>query len=250
MTPNPNISAELQGISPYLAGLAQQVPYAVPVGYFDQLPEQLLQLVKTADDPSAELAELSPFLSGLARKTPFSAPPGYFDQVPDEVSAGISAIEQTAEVLETLHPILAAAKHINPYRVPVNYFEELPAILLEKRPQQGRVIGINKNWFKYAAAAIIIGFVALASWLYKPVATTMPADNALALQLEQEINQLSDDAIFNFADSTELLLQGSTANNDELLDATDIHILFEDVSDGALQQYLAEQPGKAILFNN
>jgi len=251
MTPDKNIVPELKGISEYLAGLNRQLPYAAPVGYFEQLPAIILDMAKKSEDPQQELAGLSPLLAGLSKKSPFSAPEGYFDQVPEEVNAGVSAIEQTREVLESLHPMLERARKINPYQVPDQYFEELPAIILGKRPQVAKLLRFSPKWVRYAAAAAIIGFIALAGWLYKPTTSKIPEDNsALTFRLEQEINQLPDAAIFDYADSAESLFNGSTANNDDELNDSDMHLLLEEVSDGALQQYLKDQPGKANPFNN
>lgn len=251
MTPDKNIVPELKGISEYLAGLNRQLPYAVPVGYFEQLPAIILEMAKKSEDPQLELAGLSPLLSGLSKKSPFSTPEGYFDQVPDEVNAGVSAIEQTREVLESLHPLLEGVRKVNPYKVPDNYFEELPAIIAGKRPKEAKLVQFGRKWFTYAAAAAIIGLVALAGWLYQLSAGKVPADTgALAFRLEQEINQLPDAAIFDYGDSAESLFNGSTANSDDDLNDSDMHILLEEVSDGALQQYLKDQPGKANPFNN
>lgn len=250
MKPDNTILSELRDISPYLAGLPRQVPYAAPLGYFENLPGILLQKAKLPEEPGLELQGLSPLLAGISKKSPFRAPEGYFGQIAEEVTAGVSAIEQTREVLESLHPLLETARKINPYRVPDQYFDEFPAIVLEKRPKPGKIIGIGKKWFSYAAAAAIIGLVAIAGWLYRPQGMQPVDNNGLSLQLEKEMNQLSDEVIFNFADSTRQLFNGSTANNDEDFNDLDMHILLEEVSDGALQQYLKEQPGKANLFNN
>ncbi|ULQ52492.1 hypothetical protein [Flavihumibacter fluvii] len=250
MTPDNTILAELQGISPYLAGVPRLAPYAAPVGYFAELPDLLLQRVKLSDDPKQELLGISLILASLSKKSPFSAPAGYFEQVPEEVNAGISAIEQTKEVLESLHPLLESVRYVNPYSAPENYFEELPALLLEKRPQQAKILGFGKSWFNYAAAAAVIGLVAIAGWLYQPQPVESDNNSGLVIQLEQEINQLSDEAIFEYADSTQQLFNGSTANNDDDLNTIDMHILLEEVSDGALQQYLSDQPGKANFINN
>src|SRR5690348_12170647 len=100
MTPGKNILSELKSLSPYLAGLARQLPYAAPPGYFEQLPGTLLQKAKQPDDPKQELKELSVLLASLPKKSPFSIPDDYFNQVPEELTAGISAIEEAKEVLE------------------------------------------------------------------------------------------------------------------------------------------------------
>jgi hypothetical protein len=256
MNPENPIRAELAAWGSPLAEMPGQLPYAAPVGYFDTLPEILLKRVQGTEEPAAELASISPLLAGLSRKMPYQLPEGYFHQVPEELQAGISALEQAKEALEDLHPILTAAKGLNPYRVPEQYFEEFPALMLEKTRTPATIIGINRSWVRYMAAAALTGLILLAGWLYTRQQTLpaidgnqVAANTGLPADLKQAFNQISDEAIMNYADSTEILSIGSTASSTDELDPSDIHVLFEEVSDDALQQYLKEQPGKPLYAN-
>ena len=159
-----SIFQELQGLSPVVAKIPRQLPYAVPADYFESFPLQVLRLIQqnsqaqphtgntgsnpftknngvnAAGDPLAEkapqgaadeLAELSPLLASLSKKSPFSLPDGYFDQVPGEINAGISGLTQANDILEeALSPLLESARHRNPYSVPQGYFEQFPSSLL------------------------------------------------------------------------------------------------------------------------
>src|SRR5262249_4394152 len=55
-----------------------KMPYAMPVGYFDQLQENLAG-VMNQQSAKEEIASLSPLLSGLNKQMPYSIPAGYFD---------------------------------------------------------------------------------------------------------------------------------------------------------------------------
>lgn len=259
MNPENPIRAELAAWGSPLAELPRQLPYAAPLGYFESLPEILLNRIQgsSADDPpAAELEVISPLLAGISRKMPYQLPEGYFQEVPKEAEAGVSALEQAREALEDLHPLLTAAKGLNPYKVPELYFEEFPALMLEKTQRPAKVIGINRRWIRYMAAAALTGLVVLTGWLYTNQHSSstnngnhLAAISGLPLELQQAFDQISDEAILSFADSTEILTIGSTASSADELDPSDIHVLFEEVSDDALQQYLKEQPGKPLYSN-
>jgi hypothetical protein len=253
MTPDKTIEAELNSISPLIAGLPRQLPYRVPAGYFNQLSGLLLEKVRAADqaEPASELAALSPLLAGLSKKPPFSIPEGYFEKIGEEVSSGLSGILQTNEVLETLPALLFTARNINPYTVPAAYFEQFPHKMLGKVKVSAPVVSIKKHWLQYAAAAIVAGIIAIGAWLYfQPSVSDLAVPADMALDLHKEIDQLSDQTILEYADSTQSLsFSNSMASNDEL-NGPDIHFLLEDVSDGDLQEYLIEQQGKVILLNN
>jgi len=74
-------AAELEVLSPLLAGLSKKTPYAVPKDYFASLDPSFAY--GDESDSAMELEQLSPLLSGLPRKSPFSIPGGYFEQKVD-----------------------------------------------------------------------------------------------------------------------------------------------------------------------
>src|SRR3569833_1214519 len=62
--------------------LARNNPYNVPQGYFEELAERMLAMVKATDAGAhEEITLLSPLLSGMDRKLPFSTPEGYFNEL-------------------------------------------------------------------------------------------------------------------------------------------------------------------------
>ncbi|MBC6490927.1 hypothetical protein ACFSQD_15820 [Flavihumibacter stibioxidans] len=262
MTTDNSILQELQGISPVLAKLPRQLPYAVPVDYFEQFPQQMLNLLQPGtqistgplQDPADELASLSPLLAGLSRKSPFSVPGGYFDRVPEDINAGLSGIQQVNEILdEALPPLLESARHLNPYSIPAGYFEQFPVSLQKKlsQPSGGAVVrSIGSSWVKYAAAAIVTGVIAISTWLYYQPATDKGSTNGLAAQLQKEIGQISDEAILEYTSPTASVYYGTAANGSTELNSEDLQFMLGDVSDEALQQYLLEQAGKTGALNN
>jgi hypothetical protein len=70
-------AAELEVLSPLLAGIHKRQVYSVPEDYFAELDPSFAFL--TDEDAKEEMAQLSPLLDGLSRKSPFSLPDGYLD---------------------------------------------------------------------------------------------------------------------------------------------------------------------------
>lgn len=147
-----NILNELREISPVIAGISYQAPYAVPAGYFEGLPGQLLQLVKAMDAtpvlPPAQHPYQVPqgYFEGLANtilqrvkseeatlsaalqqanNNPYEVPQGYFEAFANAV------LQRVKEEETTLSTTLQQANN-NPYQVAADYFNNLPAIILNR----------------------------------------------------------------------------------------------------------------------
>jgi hypothetical protein len=82
-------TAELEGLSPLLAGLSRQSPLHVPAGYFAGLEQELPALMST-DTLSAPLASLD-------RTMPNTVPAGYFDGLAGTV---LSRVRPAAPVVQ------------------------------------------------------------------------------------------------------------------------------------------------------
>jgi hypothetical protein len=214
----------LEAISPAVANLPSDMPFAVPEGYFERLPEQVLSLVR-ADGAKDELAELSPLLAGLQNTRAFTVPEGYFDSIRPEKAIPRAPLDNPLEQQET-------------------------AVVRSMIPGAG--------WLRLSAAASIIGLIALAAWLMtnRPdgsseaetahlvaTAPTVGMDDTLAV---------SDDALAGFLDGEDILpgedLSGDMALVEQgdlaILDLTDARIqdLLKDIPDAALETYVTENP--------
>jgi len=92
-----DIAEEMEEIVPGL-NLPADAPFRAPEGYFNALPEQIMQRIRAANaDPEPvqeELAALSSLLAAAPRPQPQSVPQGYFEELPNRVMAAIAAEEQ------------------------------------------------------------------------------------------------------------------------------------------------------------
>ena len=79
-----NAKDELNYLSPVLNNISKEMPYSVPVGYFNNLEEKLMHGVRESEDylsAKEELESISPLLSGLKKEMPYSVPQQYFENL-------------------------------------------------------------------------------------------------------------------------------------------------------------------------
>ncbi|MDI3318535.1 hypothetical protein [Pinibacter soli] len=258
MTRDRYILNELFEISPVVTNISRQMPYEVPAGYFDKLPDIIMEMIANEqyESVSAELQSLSPLLNSIPKKTPYEINEDYFKDFSNNVLAGANAIDFVNSELENLPTFLEDLKHKQTYTVPGGYFETLPGaifkeLMIEKTtaPTQAKVIkgNFSNNISKYAAAAAIIGFVFIAGWLFwgnKPT----PTNGGIAA-IEKEVKAISDSDLNNFVEKN--TLSGSLAlytDSTQLAD-DDVKYMLADIPDAELQQYLYEQTGTKAITN-
>jgi hypothetical protein len=147
----PDILLELQQLAPALVTISRQPVFEVPPGYFEQLsgaimfninklqtPDQevpkgyfeglagsIMQRIKTEEAAEQQNPEYSAVLNGIGKQMPFAVPEGYFSQLPATV---LSTVQQTEQ---------PAAKVV----------------------QLGAARRKGFGWFKYAAAACVVGLL-------------------------------------------------------------------------------------------
>jgi hypothetical protein len=173
MTQKDDILQELKVLNSSLANLSRQNVYTVPAGYFNDLTEQILSRIKTLEaiELNEETGYSTPFLNSVSKEAPYTVPPGYFDSLSDNVLNIVrnSNDYQTAkEELESLSPLLSGIKKEVPYSVPAGYFENLTKdIIAEENTSPAKIITLSsRKWFRYAAAAVVTGFIVLSGFLY------------------------------------------------------------------------------------
>jgi hypothetical protein len=244
MTQRDTILQELQELKSSLADAGFQNVYQVPAGYFDGLADEILKRARALEATTAkeELENLSPLLSTISKKMPHSVPVGYFDTLEKKLEQAISTdSEQTAkEELETLSPLLSELKNKKTYTVPVGYFENLqPTISVDKENEgsKTKIVSItSRKWFRYAAAAVVIGFVATIGFIvFNRNESIDPANKSYAW-VEKNLKKVSTDEINEFV---ELANEGTTDMvKTEAKD--EISNLLKDVSDKEIQEFLNE----------
>jgi hypothetical protein len=240
MTQRDTILQELHELKSSLADAGFQNVYQVPAGYFDGLAAQILKRIKAleATSPTEELENLSPLLSTISKKMPHSVPAGYFDTLGKKLEQTILTgnNESAQEELETLSPLLSGLKNKKTYTVPARYFENLqPAIDKENAGSKTKVVSITgRKWFRYAAAAVVVGFVATIGFILLNKNERIDPVNKSFAWVEKNLKKVSTDDINEFV---ELANEGTTdVVKTEAKD--EISNLLKDVSDKEIQEFL------------
>ena len=179
----------------------------VPQGYFESLADNILNTIKTQESTTEELRDLSPLLHGVQNKNVFTVPQGYFESMSDAVLNKINTEESALEELKELSPILYSIQNENVFTVPQDYFESVPGEILHMvAPRQAKVVIMHRRTvtlFKYAAAAVFTGVMALGVFKFVAVQskTILPDYVNAGLKIknvDEELSKLTDDDIIKY----------------------------------------------------
>jgi hypothetical protein len=236
-----NNEAEETGFFPLLPGnLSKQIPYSIPAEYFDSLPEKILKKVKALEAGNAveELASLSPLLSKISKQIPYTVPSGYFDNLEKKPEQTIiSDKDQTAdEELESISPLLSGLKKHTTFTVPEGYFENFKITIAKETPgSKTKVIAItSRKWFRYAAAALVIGFVATIGLLLLNKPERIDPSTKSFDWVQKNMKKVSTDDINAFVELT----SAGTPDIVKTVSKDEINKLLKDVSDKEIQDFL------------
>ena len=244
MTTKDNILQELAGLNSQLANLQAANPYALPEGYFDNLPAFMLARIKasSATNTGEELSYLAPAISNLSKEMPYAIPSGYFENLAESVLQKINEQALSPEKeLETISPLLSSLKKEMPYRVPAGYFENIAAttILKEEPVKEAKVVSfISRKWFRYAAAAVITGIILLAGFQFFNIEKE-PGGKALA-KFTRDIKKMDEQQKNDMIDFFDAGLDGKESaqlSNDNKKSKKEVQDLLEGVSDEELKDF-------------
>ncbi len=194
---------ELEILSPLLSGMNRKAPFAIPAGYFSELPDNLVSGMQAVEFVKEELEELSPMLAGLRHINSFALPQGYFDGLATSVLDRVKVKRPVAKVVS---------------------------------------FGRAKSWLKYAAAAAVVGLVAtlgLRQFNHAHASVVDPIASLVKVSDQEMANYLEyqDIPLPKSLDSTsagQALVMSDINDND-------IQDLMGYVSDNELQQYATDE---------
>jgi hypothetical protein len=253
MKKSTEISDELRSISPVLAEIEKVNVFQVPEGYFIDLDEKIATNV---------------FLNQNGKTGLQKVPEGYFDSLSTKILSRIKEEESAESEIKSISPSLHYLKEENVFTVPEGYFDDLSDRILNRiNGQNAKVVPLAsaKNWWKYAAAAVVAGIITITSLQIlktpdsdsgKTVATapeSIPAYVQLASkyktakQLDQGIASLTDDEIAKYLEKNTTILddEALTKNTDtKELPSPDDYLIDEHALDNYLQKINAESTNK------
>lgn len=247
MTTRNTILNELNGLGSTLANYSPQNFYEVPDGYFEGLPNQVLARIKAleASNPHEELEMLSPLLNLISKEYPYSVPSGYFDALPENMLTGIKGnadYQDPSEELASISPMLGKISKVPPYSLPEGYFENLGNELKGKTREKltAKLIPITgRKWFRYAAAAVVISFIAMGGWMVMVSKKVDPVKNPDGW-VAKNTKKISTEEIYNFINlaDEELIKEGAAPDSNSANE--EIRELMKDVPESEIQNFLNE----------
>lgn len=208
------------------------VPYRIPVGYFDGLSELIMERV---------LVDLP------GKSQVYTVPHHYFNRLPNNILRAIRHAEVSDELREVA-PFLQTLSKKDPYHTPAMPEVNIRAIIeVKKESESGKVIAMPTKrkalWIRYAAAAVMVGVLVTASFIYNSNQTLTSFDPVTYAQIDvsNEISKLSEDELTNYLSSAENLMV-TTADKESLLidELPDVNDHLDYMSDDELNQYLQE----------
>ncbi len=247
MTPKNNIAQELKELESSLADLSAQSTYSVPEGYFEGLAERVLSRIRAMEAATAseELGYLSPLLSRMPKTMPYQVPAGYFEEMESTlVSVAMYGEQEVSEELGNISPLLSGLKKEMPYSVPAGYFDTLSApVAADNKPAKVVPMGGSRKWFRYAAAAVVTGVIALLSVLYfnqdRDGGSTGTAIARFEKSVLKEIRKTSDTDLNEFVkqfDEAGLSTEETAATDTK----KEVKELLKDIPENELKQFLNE----------
>ncbi len=235
MNSRTTIQEELKELNSILPPVKEPV-FTVPDGYFENFSATVLSKIKGTDAASVidELAELSPVLAGLSKKMPFSVPENYFLSLANEVPVLIGN--------EKLPSILMELDKKLPYQVPSGYFDGLSAqILAKKNHKQAKVISIDRpRWMKVAAAAIVLGIIALSSILYLNNSRVIDPAEQPEAWMAKKLNGISDQTLEEFVNTADVNTSYQLAQTPA--QTAEVRTMLKDISTRDLDDFLSAVP--------
>ena len=246
MTQRDNILQELNELHSSLAKTTSENVYSVPVGYFDSLVGEVLNRIRAlnAADASEELNYLSPLLGSISKKMPYSVPADFFTQQQETLTELINeeAEEQSAaEELAALSPLLSGLKKEMPYDVPKGYFETLNSRGNAESATPAKVIRLTrKTWYRYAAAAIIVGFIAIGGLVFFNKKETIDPKTQSSAWVKKNMKKVSTDDINKFVQlaDEEAQVVASTEIRNEGSEKNDVKEMIKDIPQNDIQSFL------------
>jgi hypothetical protein len=235
-----SVSDELSHLSAVLQNTSTQTPYTIPVGYFEALPGRMLDIIRTNSmDASNELNELSPLLSKLSKQLPYTVPAGYFETLEatalSNSTTAKAAEESVSEELATLSPLLGGLKKEMPYSVPAGYFDNLAAEknTPEIKPAAKVISFTSRKWFRYAAAAAVIGLIATIGFMFINQ-DKVTADKDSYAWIKKSFKKVSTEKIDEFIQLTDTEKSVATATTK----VQEVKELVKDVPETEIQSLL------------
>lgn len=209
--------------------------YRVPDGYFENLPDLMLFKVSVDEE-----------LDKITLPQTYHVEQSYFESFPQKMLALVNGSDEMSvdEELAGLSPLLSGIKRESPYTIKETYFDNLN-IQPAAEKEEAKVISISspKNWMRYAAAAIVIGFIAISGvWYFNQQTSIDPIEDPHAW-VKHKTKTISNDDLESFIELANIESSAIEPKTLNPVKSAEMNELMEDVPDSEIIQFLNETPG-------
>jgi hypothetical protein len=244
MTNRTTILNELNELNSSLVNHTPQNAYNVPEGYFEMLEALIMRRIKALDASSAaeELSHLSPLLSSASKQMPYQLPAGYFEKLEEQLLEQIInpiGYKNASEEIASISPLLSSLQKKETYTAPDDYFKKAVETMPAKK-ETAKVVSLGyRKWFRYAAAAVVVGIIATASvFIFKN--KTSSEEKAVA-KLKTELHKMDDSALNELNEFIDAGLNSKeTVQSDATVKKDEVKELLKDVSDTDLEAFMKD----------
>jgi hypothetical protein len=234
---------ELRELSPLLSNKERfDVPYRVPVDYFEGLAGIVLQRLDYENDRSRELRQIDSFLAETSTVNPYTTPTGYFEGLAHTIQEGASALDIANQALQNDPPGLFGLRETSTYQIPPGYFENNPERILQaiRKEASAKIIPMasGAKWFRVAVAAALTGIILTLAWNWKSNQAAIPETaNVSSPSLPTSITETEMEIFLDMASLSE---NGQIASSNQSIDwnSDDMREMLADISEDELMQYL------------
>lgn len=215
------IIQELQELAPSLAALREDLPYVVPVGYFDGLPDQVLVKINAS----------------VSKSNTYDIPEGYFNALPNQVLAKIKASqhEVTAELNEVA-PLLNTISKAPVYMVPDGYFSQVSAPVTTAKVVK---MGVTRRWMQMAVAAVTMGVLVTAAFLFTDQSPkSLDYQQYQSIDAQTAVQNLPDETLIQYMEAHASLSGSDVVEESGNLESTDLQM----IPDEELSNFVNDNP--------
>lgn len=205
--------------------------YRVPEGYFENLPQLMLFRVSVDEE-----------LDKISLPQTYQVKQSYFKSFPENMLSMVNSTEEVNvdEELAELSPFLSSIKRETPFTVKESYFESLNTKPVEK----AKVISMSgpKNWMRYAAAAVVIGFIAISGvWYFNQNTSIDPIEDPYAW-VKQKTKKISNEDLESFIELANIETSALETKTLNPVKSAEMKELMEDVPNAEIIEFLNETP--------
>lgn len=218
---NATILKELQEIAPSLIEVRGDMPYALPQGYFDTLPEAVLAKIRI----------------NAAQSNTYAVPEGYFNNLPNLVMAKIKAGQhEVSAELNEIAPLLNTISKAPVYTVPEGYFKQLSAPVPAAKVVK---MGSSRRWMQLAVAAVTMGVLVTGAFLFTDQnQQILDYEQYQSIDAQAAVKDLPDETLINYLEAHASLSGSDVVEETGNAESNDLQL----ISDEELSNFVNDNP--------